>query len=519
MEEQQNKEGSFQDKSEQEIDSQSPEDEEKEAPPLKRDLRSFLSLKNLKNNPKLIIGFGVVALLVGVVVGISLSLFLRGEKGEFRLIPKEKKERVHEVIGSEVGTGWSTKENSEEAVKEAVDMALEDKSDKTPDFAIIFASSGSDMKVILSKAKQLLGTETKIYGGTSDSRAVATEKGFVKVTERAYKYALMEGKRGLVLMTITSKDIVFGVGSAEFSAYPSVQEASRIAVLNAIKSAGKSQDELPKIVLVTPTVGVEEEVLEGLEEVIGKDTPIFGGSTGGPTFAVFGENEVYDEGVSLAVIYTDLPVGWTFEGGFDVREPQTGVVTKVDGQTIVEIDNRPALDVYDEWLGGEIERLYQEVGKPDEIRDLLTLHPIYRKYTSPGGQDYFLFSHPWPKDDALVDKSVMTSTKIKVGERIYLSHGTWETLVNRIGNLPKNAKVHGGIGVNEKPIFGIGYICGGVMGTIPEEEREKLPLMINYANNNAPFIATFTWGEQGHFPEVGNKHGNLLTSFLVIGEK
>lgn len=475
--------------------------------------------KNLKANPKLIIGLSIAVLLVGVVVKLSLPFLLRGKEEAFQLIPKEKVRKTGEVTGTDVGTGWSTKENPEEAVKEAVDMTLEGARDKTPDLAIIFASSGSDMAVILSKARQLFGTGTKIYGGTSDSRAVTTEEGFVKVTERGYGQALMEGKRGLAIMTIGSEDITFGVGSANFSVYPSVQEASKVAILNAIRSAGKPEGELPKIIMVTPTLGVEEEVLEGIEQVVGKDTPVLGGSAGGPTSAVFGEDEVYGEGVSLTVIYTDLPIGWTFEGGFDVTAPQTGVVTKVEGQIIVEIDNRPALDVYNEWLGGKIERLYREVGEPDVIRDLLTLHPLYRKYTSASGQDYFLFSHPWPKDDKLIDRSVMTSTKIGVGEKVYLSHGTWETLVNRIGNLPRNAKVRGGINVNQKPIFGLGYICAGVMGTIPEEEREKLPLLINYANNDAPFIANFTWGEQGHFPGVGNKHGNLLTSFLVIGER
>ena len=463
---------------------------------------------------------GILVMIAVIVVGISLFFFHRGEEEEFKLVPKE---RIvgggGEVTGTEVGTGWSAKENPEEAVKEAVDMALQGKIDKTPDFAIIFASSGSDMKAILSKAKELLGKGTKIYGGTSDSRAVMTDKGYVKVTERAYEYAKMEGKRGLAIMTITSEDIIFGVGAADFSVYPSVQEASKAAILNAIKSAGKSKDELPKVVLVTPTIGMEEEVIEGIEEVVGKKTIILGGTTGGPKFSVFGEDEVYTEGVSLAVIYTDLPIGSTFEGGFDTTDPHTGIVTKVEGQAIVEIDNRPALDIYDEWLGGKIKKLYEEIGKPDVIRDLLTLHPLYRKYTSPDGQNYFLFSHPWPKDETLKEKSIMTSTRIKVGEKVYLSHGTWETFINRISNLPKNAKVHGDIDIDAKPILGIGYICAGVLGTIPEEEREKLPLLINYANNSAPFITNFTWGEQGYFPGICNKHGNLLTSFLVIGKK
>jgi hypothetical protein len=46
-----------------------------------------------------------------------------------------------------------------------------------------------------------------------------------------------------------------------------------------------------------------------------------------------------------------------------------------------------------------------------------------------------------------------------------------------------------------------------------------VPWLINYANHDAPFIAPFSWGEQGQFPGIGYQHGNLLTSFLVIGEK
>jgi hypothetical protein len=464
---------------------------------------------------------GIILTIVVVIVGIFLvSIFFQKEK-EFQIIPKERlaREGRSEVTATEVGTGWSAKENPEEAVKEAISMALEGKKDKAPDFAIIFASSGSNMEVILSKAKEFLGKETKIYGGTSDSRAVITDKGFVKAAERGYEFAKMEGKRALAIMTITSEEILFGVGSADFSAYPSVQEGARAAILRAIKSAGKKENELPRAILITTTHGIEEEVIEGIEGAVGKGTIILGGTAGGPTFTVFGENKVHTKGVSLAVIYTDLPLGWTFEGGFDVTDPHSGVVTKVEDHAIVEIDNRPALDVYDEWLGGKIAKLFKEIGKPDLIRDFLALHPIYRKYTSLEGQDYFLFSHPWPKDDTLKEKLVMTSTKIRTGERIYLSHGSWETLINRIGNLPRNAKVHGGIGIEKRPILGIGYICAGVMGTIPETEREKLPFLINYTNNDAPFIANFTWGEQGYFPGVGNKHGNLLTSFLVIGEK
>jgi hypothetical protein len=458
-----------------------------------------------------------------VIIGAIAASFVMREREEgFQLVPIKvgpSAAEGTEIAGTEVGTGWSTNENPTEAVREAVNMALGGKKQKEADFAIIYASSGSDMEAILQTAKQILGEEIKIFGGTSDSRAVMTDKGFVKASTRGYEFSKMEGRGGLVVMTVASKDIVFGVGSANLTDFSSAQDAGRAAVLSAIKSAGKSDSELPKVILLVSTIGIEEEILEGIEGAIGKNVPILGGTAGGPTDVVFGENKAYDDGVSLAVIYTDLPIGWTFEGGFDVTGEHTGIVTEAEGQTIVQIDNEPALDVYNQWLDGEIEKLHKEVGQSDLIRDLLTLHPLYRKFTSPSGQDYFLFSHPWPKDDKMEDKSVRTSTKIKAGERIYLSHGTWETLINRIGNLPKNAKVQGGIRIDATPILAIGSICGGVMGVITETEREKMSFLINYANKGGPFIASFTWGEQGHFPGIGNKHGNLLTSFLVIAQK
>ena len=466
----------------------------------------------------------IILCVIAVIIGAAVLFFTtRGQREEFQLIPVKvgpSTAQGAEIAGSEVGTGWSINENVTEAVREVINMALAGKEQKNPDFAIIYASSGSDMEGILHAAKRMLGEQTKIFGGTSDSRAVMTDKGYVKVTTRGYELSKMEGRRGLAIMTVSSKEIIFGVGSGDLSALPAVpQEISRAAVLSAIENAGKKADEPPRAILLLSTIGVEEEVLEGIEEVTGKNIVMLGGTVGGPVPAVFGENGTYQKGVCLAVIYTELPVGWTFEAGFDITDRHTGVVTKVEGQAIKEIDNEPALDVYNMWVDGEIERLHKEIGKPDVIRDLLTLRPIYRKYTSSSGQDYFLFSHPWPKDDQMQDKSVMTSTKIKAGERIYISQGTWETLLNRIGNLPRNAKAQGRIRVNEKPILSIGTVCGGIMGVIPETEREKMSFLINYANNNGPFIANFTWGEQGHFPGIGSKHGNLSTSFLVITDE
>ena len=372
------------------------------------------------------------------------------------------------------------------------------------------------MKTILQEANKTFKNKTRIYGGTSDARAVMTNKGYAKAASRAYEAAKMEGKRSLAIMTVTSRDITFGVGSANINDYSSPQAASKAAVLRAIKNAGKSLAERPNIVLMTPTSLIEDEAIEGIESVVTKKTPIMGGTAGGPNMAVIGENEVYEKGISLAVIYTRLKVGYVFESGFDVTESSSGTITRVSGQEIIEIDHKPALTVYDQWLDGELVRLIKGGATPDAVRGLLNLHPIYRKYRAPDGTVYSLFSNPWPADYTMQKKSIMVSVKLKRGEKVYLSRGSWEIFVNRIGNLPRKAMSAGKISADKTPILGIGYICTGVLSTIPESERSKLPIMVNHTNNAAPFIAPFTWGEEGHFAGIGTKHGNLLTGFLVI---
>lgn len=456
------------------------------------------------------------AILVLIAVLLLIHSFRREERGP-KLVARGKPEAaIVPAKAAEVGTGWSARSDPAAAVREAVEMALRGKKTIPSDFAVIFASSGSDLPAIYEAARAIFKGKTQIYGGTSDSRAVMTDKGFIRAAARGYRQG--QPGVGLAVMTVSSERIRFGVGAAEFTAHRSVQEAARTALRRAMARAGRPQGDVPDVVLVTTTIGVEEEVLEGLEQILGKKAVILGGTAGGPELGVFGEDRVYDQGLSLAVVYTDLPLGWVFEAGFDTADANSGIVTKADGQAILEIDHRPALEVYDAWLRGKVKALCRQGADPEVIRDLLILHPIYRKYESAEGYVYFLFSHPWPKDYTWRDLTVMTSTEIKPGERIYLSHGTWETLLNRIATLPRKAKANGGMPVDARPVLGIGYICGGVMGVIPEDEREKMSHLINYENGYAPFIANFTWGEQGHLAGIGNKHGNLSTSFLVIGD-
>jgi hypothetical protein len=462
------------------------------------------------------------ALMIGI---ISLSCS-EDREPEFKLSPQkapvESKSTSSVNKNIEAGTGWATGE-PEEAIQKALDMALQGKSKNNPDFLIIHPTAGSDSEKILEKARQIVGENTKIYGGTSDARGVLTDGGYVTGAKGGYSAAGKDIEAGLsrvVVMTISTGDINFGVGSASLADHDSPREMAVAALHDAIKSSGKDSGQKPSILLITPTIGIEHEVLSGLTKVVGSDVILLGGTAGGPDGRAIGNNHVYNKGVSLAVFYTDLPIGWVFEAGFEKQDKYSGIVTKMDGRKILEIDHKPAYEVYDGWLGGEVTRRFQqEGGASPTFRDFLSLHPLFRKRQSSDGDTYTIFSHPWAPNKELITSGLNTTTDIKVRDRVYLSYGTWEILLNRIGNLPGNARKTIALAKEAPVALAIGTICAGVMGVIPESERKKFPVLINHANARAPFIASFTWGEQGALPGVGFQHCNLTTSFLVIGNK
>ncbi len=474
-------------------------------------------------NPKINITLRFVVVLA---IGLLCSFCSENHEAEFKLTPQKTPATFQtntpaNNVNIEVGTGWGEGAPAK-AIRKALDMALKGNKQGDPDFMIIHPTAGSDCKKILQDVRDIVGHKTKIYGGTSDARGVLSDGGYVLGAKGGYAAAaegIESGLHGLAVMTITTKDIDFGVAAASLTDYDSPQEMAAAAVHDAIKDAGKNETETPALILVTPTIGIEQQVLDGISQVVGNDAILLGGTAGGPHGMVIGNDSAYEKGVSLAVFYTELPIGWAFESGFEKQDKYSGVVTKMAGRRIVEIDNLPAYDVYDQWLGGELTRRRLQGEKTDAFRDFLGLHPLFRKRQAPDGKTYTVVSHPWAPNQSSITDGLYPTGDITVGDRVYLSYGTWEVLLNRIGNLPVNARKFISLADKAPVAFSIGTICAGVMGVIPEEERKKIPVLINHANGKAPFIASFTWGEQGSLPGIGYQHCNLTTSFLVIGAK
>jgi hypothetical protein len=415
------------------------------------------------------------------------------------------KEREGPVVS--VGYGWSTEEDEKKAVEEAVSMAKKQLRGVAPDYLLLFSTVDYDSEKVLKEVRKLFGERVQIHGGTS-SGAVFSLGGYH-----------MAKSGSLALLAVASPKITFGVGGASLQGVKSAREAGTKAILEAIENAGKKKAEKPKLVLMTAAPGKEEEILLGVEDVVGKEVPIFGGSAGdndaSGKWKEFANGQVYGDGVALTAVYTDLKVGWAFEGGY-LRTETSGITTKVKGRFIYEIDHKPAAQVYDRWIGGELTEIIKTEKDKLSIQAKTVFYPLAKVIYGKSGEIYYLSTHPAVYEPS--QKFLEVHTDIKEGDKLFLMHGSWELLLNRARTTSLQATVKGRI-LPRDIAFGISFFCAGTMWAIPPEERPKIPLLVNDGLVGAPFIGTFTFGEQGFLPGAGNVHGNLVSAMVVFGNR
>ncbi|MEA2053475.1 MAG: FIST N-terminal domain-containing protein [Euryarchaeota archaeon] len=147
----------------------------------------------------------------------------------------------------------------------------------------------------------------------------------------------------------------------------------------------------------------------------------------------FANENVYSNGISLTVIYTDLKVGWTYEAGY-LRSENKGTVTRADGRIIYEIDNRPAAEIYNGWTGGTVVAEKLETG--GSILSATSCYPL-AKIIKNEGKEYTLSIHPLSIN--ATDHSLEVFANVEGGDKVMLMHGDWELLLNRALTTPTKA--------------------------------------------------------------------------------
>jgi len=447
----------------------------------------------------------LIFIIAAAVLGIWFLSNQQTESGlEINLQEKKSQDQQAKTQEITVGYGFSIKPDAQTAVQEAVSTALKNFSGQNPEYAIIMTTVDYDEEKISQELNKLL-PQTKIQGITS-TLSVYTTKGF---------HASKNGS--LAVMLISSPKITFGVAGVDIDNYESAKAAGKDVILKALTDAGKKPEDKPKIVYLTGSFGNEEGLLVGMQEILGKEIPIVGGSafdndaTG--QWKEFYNNQVFANGVVITAFFTDLRVGWAYEAGYDKTEYK-GIITKAKGRTLYEIDNRPALEVYDEWTNGIVKEIRGD-SKEDTLINIeqTALNPIAKIMGGKHGEVHYLTMHPYLWN--FKDQSIGLGVEVKPGEEITLVHGTWEINLNHCRTTPNKALSSQNIKPGEG-YFAIYSYCVGKYLSIPEEEREKIPVIANQTLGNIPMIGGNTGGEQGLLEGVGNEHGGLVNDIIIF---
>jgi len=250
-------------------------------------------------------------------------------------------------------------------------------------------------------------------------------------------------------------------------------------------------------------------VLAGIEDLVGPEVPVAGGSSGDNDvvgrWSQLASGQCYTDAVVVSVLFPTTEVMYAFHNGYGPTDHR-GIATKVKGRELVEIDGRPAALVYDEWTDGKL-----EAAVPGNFLAKTTLTPLGREVGKAGGVPYFLLSHP---DTVTTDKTLTLYTSLQEGDELVQMRGTVDSLVLRAGNVARGAI--DGDGVTPDEVAGAFVVyCSGCMLTVQERMSEVVD-GLREGLADAPFLGHFSFGEQGCFLSGHNYHGNLMISVLMF---
>lgn len=318
------------------------------------------------------------------------------------------------------------------------------------------------------------------------------------------------GDRRLTLLAVTDPGGSYGVASVVQIEGEIIQQAAA-TVKAAILRAGRPA-ELPALIWCMQAPGFEEQIIAGIQQVVGDQVPILGGSAADD--AVTGDWCQYDGQqlagnlLVIAVLYPTVAISSYFSSGYST-EPCSGTVTAVQGRRITKINDQSALDVYNSWL--------QQTGAPPQapgqVMSDCTFYPLGRQLAAKD-IPFSLLSLP---TNIHSDGGIETLSEIQPGEVVTLMSGAKEQLVRRASHVVRVATNNLRLRHHREPAAALIVYCAGCMLAV-RDEIEQVQQSLSEALADMPYLVAFTFGEQGCFADGFNRHGNLMISAVLFGQ-
>lgn len=421
-----------------------------------------------------------------------------------------------------VGTGKSDNPDAYTAAKEAAMTARKQLGDKKPTISYIFFSGDYDAYKINDALKEVF-SDSNFIGGSADA---------VFYDDKAFD-------KGIVIASISSEFLHVGISSNDnVSKDPNAvaQKTTREAIskigidkyVDPYLMFTRMKDAKVEWMLKAPSffvqlysrgfrmpvMGDETKIINGISEVIGSNTPIYGASFGssmknvfeGKPYNIFTlhNGKVLKDGIIIAVFSSSLLYGQSLEHGCK-RTNKVGYISKVSngGYVLNEISGKNAIEWYAEQLGMPKEEFSKStlmltqrwpLGVPDDYGNFLI---------RAGGA-------------AIVNGSLAYVAPLTEGWPVYIMDGDPKNMKEAPDLMAKEIQAYTKNNKDVSIIFA--NLCASRHVVFQEKISDELK-KIKKNFNSAPLVGFSCFGEIGSSPGKPPKFNHVCADVFVIYDK
>lgn len=396
--------------------------------------------------------------------------------------------------------GLSTEKNPVLAAEEAAKRASIKMYDEKPCLAIAFSSVDLAYPILLKTLSASLN-HIPIIGASG--AAIFSNQGLFK--------------HGLAVMLLSLPNEVYFNTAC-------VRDIKTKGPLNAGKELGEKLlsgfKGSPRVLSIIFSDGLMDEgssLINGLQEILGTSSPLVGASASDnlrflKTF-IYCNHELLSDASTGILLGGRLSFGLgTKHGWKPLGKPHT--VTRSKGDIIYEIDNQPAVKIYEGYLAKNISELKKE------LKRISVLYPIGVHLA---GEKEHLLRNIFSIEH---DGSLKLRGNVNEGSSIRLMIGTKESCLDATQEAVNEAKK----GLSSQPIdqykgaknnFALIFDSVSRYMLLRRDANKELQIIKDGLGENTPMIGLYTYGEQAPLTAI-SYHGqayfhNQTISVLTIG--
>jgi hypothetical protein len=389
------------------------------------------------------------------------------------------------------GVGKSNNPDPVKAGAEACQQAI-DQTGERADLIVVFSTVAYDQKKMLQGVRSV-SKEIPLVG-CSDSGEITIEGPVSK---------------HVAVMALRADNIEFSLGVGGGTD----KDSHKAGAEAADKVKKKAKGDLSLFVMLLD--GLAENgaaAVRGVQEVLGKNFPIMGGSAGDDFLFQKTYQYYNDEVLENSVIGIGLSGKFSFGVGVRHGWEPIGLpmkVTKAVGSKLIEINNRPALSIYEDYFGKKAEELIKE--------------PIARMaYTYPLGMSVEGSPELLIRDVVIANEKgeITCAAEIPEGSEIRLMLGDPDKAIQAAREAAENAlsQLKGA-----KPKVAFIFDCMARNKLLGPRIGEEIVAIQEVLGKEVPLIGFYTYGEQAPLggvlgSECNSVFHNETLALLVLGE-